>query len=73
MLDLYLQVWYYIIIARENTKGKVLKMKIGGKNGLTKNQFRTLIMNLQEIAHQLNEAKKENENHENMEDKENEK
>ena len=48
-------------------------MKIGGKNGLTKNQFRTLIMNLQEIAHQLNEAKKENENHENMEDKENEK
>ena len=47
-------------------------MKIGGKNGLTKNQFRTLIMNLQEIAHQLNEAKKENENQENMEDKENE-
>lgn len=39
-------------------------MKIGGKNGLTKNQFRNLILNLQEIAHQLNEAKKENEKQE---------
>ena len=45
-------------------------MKIGGKNGLTKNQFRNLIFNLQEIAHQLNEAKKENEKQE--EGKENE-
>jgi hypothetical protein len=35
-------------------------MKIGGKNGLSKAQWRKLIMNLQEIAHQRNEAKKEN-------------
>ena len=47
-------------------------MKVGGKNGLTKNQFRNLILNLQEIAHQLNEAKQENEKQENTEDKENE-
>lgn len=42
-------------------------------SSLSKAQWRKLIMNLQEIAHQLNEAKKENENQENMEDKENEK
>lgn len=41
-------------------------------SSLTKAQWRKLIMNLQEIAHQLNEAKKENEKQENVEDKENE-
>ena len=43
-------------------------MKIGGKNGLTKNQFRTLIVNLQEIARELKQAKQERE----QEDKERE-
>lgn len=34
-------------------------MKIGGKNGLTKNQFRNLILNLQEIAHEMRDSKAE--------------
>lgn len=45
-------------------------MKIGGKNGLTKAQFRNLILNLQEVAHEI---KAEKEKQENTEDKENEK
>lgn len=48
-------------------------MKIGGKNGLTRNQFRVLISNLQEIAHELNNAKQEHEKIEKQEgEKENE-
>lgn len=32
-------------------------MKVGGKNGLTKNQFRVLISNLQSIAHEIRDSK----------------
>lgn len=49
-------------------------MKVGGKNGLTKNQFRVLISNLQSIAHEIRDSKiehdKEVEKQENVEDKE---
>lgn len=34
-------------------------MKVGGKNGLTRNQFRTLIANLAVVAKELKESKQE--------------
>ena len=46
-------------------------MKIGGKNGLTKVQFRNLILNLQEIAHEMCDSVKQEEEKE--EGKKNEK
>ena len=48
-------------------------MKIGGKNGLTRNQFRTLIFNLQEIAREFRTIKQEREKEQENKEKENKK